>query len=605
MASSAGLDIATVLLFALLFGAVAYSIFLKKRLQQQFAERLEVDKRLHYSEAEYRALIETAPFPIVLTRISDNILVFANRRLLEQVGLKSEQLLNKPAINYYENPEDRQRLIATLKEKGHVSDFETRMRLPNGELRWAYISASVSRFNNEEVMYVSFNDITALKEIENKLENNRRHLCAIFDNAIVGISLISPEGRYLEANAHWGEMLGYKSHEIRDTSNLAITHPDDAARSRVQFDALVAGEIGFYTLDKRFVRRDGSVFWASMSAAPIHDSQGAIESVVCVIQNINERKLADERLQRILREFPIATVIVDESGHFVYRSEKFELLFGYPYDEVNTLGDWLPRAYPDPIYREQVQKIVADIITESQAEGRTSNPVELRVRCKNGTDKMIEFRYVDLVEQGIWTLNDVTERDQLATAMRAVNDHLMERLSEIQSLQEQLREQAMRDALTGLFNRRYLDEMLERELARALREGHPLTVMMLDIDHFKKLNDTFGHPAGDEVLKALGDMLRHNARTEDIPCRYGGEEFLLVLPNMSLSDARERAEQWRQKFESMQVIFGQFSMNATLSIGIATFPGHGRTRDQLVEAADQALYAAKHNGRNRIEISGG
>jgi diguanylate cyclase (GGDEF)-like protein len=245
---------------------------------------------------------------------------------------------------------------------------------------------------------------------------------------------------------------------------------------------------------------------------------------------------------------------------------------------------------------------MADMVAEAQREERASNPTEIRVRCKNGHDKMIEFQYVDLVEEGIWTMSDVTERSELAEAMRAVNDHLMERLGEIQSLQEQLREQAIRDVLTGLFNRRYLDEVFERELARAMREGYPLTVMMLDLDHFKKLNDTYGHQAGDEVLKSLGNMLRKNARTEDIPCRYGGEEFLLVLPNMSLADARVRAEQLREKFESMHIAFGQFSMAGTLSIGIATFPGHGRTRDELIEGADQALYAAKHNGRNRVEV---
>lgn len=439
-------------------------------------------------------------------------------------------------------------------------------------------------------------------EIESRLENSRRHLRAIFDNAVVGISLATPDGRHLEANAHWCAMLGYDKQEIGDLRHQAIIHPDDVANSRKHLEALVAGEIDAYSLEKRYVRKDGSVFWASMSVAPIHDEQGAIESVVCVIQDINERKLADERLRRILRGLPIATVVVTGSGHLAYSSEKFETLFGYPYSEVSSLADWLPRAYPDPVYREEVQKIIAEMMAESQHEERASKPVELRVRCGDGSDKVIEFRYVDLVEQGIWTMNDVTERHEMAKAMRAVNDHLMERLGEIQSLQAQLREQAIRDVLTGLYNRRYLDEVIERELSRAMREGHPLTVMMLDLDHFKKLNDTYGHQAGDEVLKALGDMLRHNARSEDIPCRYGGEEFLLVLPNMNLSDAHVRAEQWRQKFETMHIAFGQFAMSGTLSIGIATFPGHGRTRDELVEAADRALYAAKHNGRNRVEV---
>ena len=225
------------------------------------------------------------------------------------------------------------------------------------------------------------------------------------------------------------------------------------------------------------------------------------------------------------------------------------------------------------------------------------------MRCKDGTRKTVEFHYVDLLDQGIWMMNDITEQNDMEESMRAINDHLMERLAEISGLQEQLRKQAMHDSLTGLFNRRYLDEMLERELARARREGPPLTVMMLDIDFFKKLNDTYGHQAGDEVLRRLADLLRKNSRAEDIPCRYGGEEFLLVLPNMGRADALTRAEQWRQEFEAMHITLGQVTMRSTISIGIATFPEQGQTRDTLIEAADKALYDAKHNGRNRVEIS--
>ena len=178
---------------------------------------------------------------------------------------------------------------------------------------------------------------------------------------------------------------------------------------------------------------------------------------------------------------------------------------------------------------------------------------------------------------------------------------LQHQLAEIHRLQEELRELAVRDGLTNLFNRRYLDETLERELARAKREGYPLSLVMIDIDHFKNLNDTYGHQAGDKVLRELAALLWGNIRTEDVPCRYGGEEFLVLLPRMPLAIALERAESWRKAFEAMRVSFGDFQLQATLSCGLSAYPEHARTPDDLLRCCDDALYAAKRGGRNRSE----
>ena len=186
--------------------------------------------------------------------------------------------------------------------------------------------------------------------------------------------------------------------------------------------------------------------------------------------------------------------------------------------------------------------------------------------------------------------------------LQLANEDLKDRLREIDLLQEQLREQANHDPLTGLYNRRYLDNTLERELARCKREGLPLALIMIDIDHFKRVNDTYGHQAGDGVLKALGAMLATLARAEDVACRYGGEEFLLLLPKMPLDAARERAEKLRTSFAAVTVPFGEFRLKTSLSIGIAVYPGHGKSADALVQCADRAMYRAKHEGRNRVAV---
>jgi diguanylate cyclase (GGDEF)-like protein len=183
-----------------------------------------------------------------------------------------------------------------------------------------------------------------------------------------------------------------------------------------------------------------------------------------------------------------------------------------------------------------------------------------------------------------------------------VNDALHKNLREIDELQEQLREQANRDPLTGLYNRRYLDSTLERELSRCKRDGHSLALILIDIDHFKQVNDTYGHQAGDEILLRLSALLGSMARAGDVACRYGGEEFLLLMPTMPLISAQERAEALRLSFGNLDVPFGDFRLRATVSIGIAAYPGHGTSSDELIRHADTALYRAKRLGRNRVEL---
>lgn len=168
-------------------------------------------------------------------------------------------------------------------------------------------------------------------------------------------------------------------------------------------------------------------------------------------------------------------------------------------------------------------------------------------------------------------------------------------------LRETLRNQSIRDPLTGLYNRRYLEETLERELLRAQRKATPLAVIMLDIDHFKHFNDTFGHEAGDIVLHAVGQLLKTNFRGSDLACRYGGEEFTLVLPETSRELARERAEELRTAAAALRVLHHSEPLGSiTLSLGIAVFPQHGQDWQQLLRAADAALYQAKQQGRNRV-----
>ncbi|MDZ7855553.1 diguanylate cyclase [Sphaerotilus sp.] len=189
-------------------------------------------------------------------------------------------------------------------------------------------------------------------------------------------------------------------------------------------------------------------------------------------------------------------------------------------------------------------------------------------------------------------------RQQLRTSEQA----LQQQLEQNQRLHAQLEDQAHRDPLTGLFNRRYLVETMDRALAQSVQQGQPLSLLLLDLDHFKQVNDTWGHQTGDEVLRAVAARLVAQVRTGDTVCRYGGEEFLVLLPGMPHAQAEERARHCCAELGQQPIPAGDLQLAMTWSIGVASHPLHGDSAQAIIAAADRALYAAKHQGRNRVAM---
>jgi diguanylate cyclase (GGDEF)-like protein len=172
------------------------------------------------------------------------------------------------------------------------------------------------------------------------------------------------------------------------------------------------------------------------------------------------------------------------------------------------------------------------------------------------------------------------------------------------NLREKLHNLSIRDPLTGLYNRRFMEETLEREIRRAERNQHPLGVIMLDLDHFKQFNDKSGHQAGDLLLRELGALLKSHIRGGDIACRYGGEEFTLIMPNAPLENILQRLDDLRLAMKKINVAHGsETRVIVTGSAGVAMFPEHGDTGETLLSAADRALYRAKSEGRDRVEVA--
>jgi diguanylate cyclase (GGDEF)-like protein len=197
---------------------------------------------------------------------------------------------------------------------------------------------------------------------------------------------------------------------------------------------------------------------------------------------------------------------------------------------------------------------------------------------------------------------EIDFRRKTEIELRNANQLLQLQVERVELLQRQLQELAVRDSLTNLFNRRYLHEMLEVEFARSKRSGTSLAILMIDSDHLKEINDNYGHKAGDDFLVHIADVIRENIRAGDIACRYGGDEFVVVLGNVTEDTAFGRAEKLRESVASHHIVHAKDMVSVSISIGISMFPVHGSSGEALLQKSDQALYAAKRLGKNKVLV---
>ena len=198
---------------------------------------------------------------------------------------------------------------------------------------------------------------------------------------------------------------------------------------------------------------------------------------------------------------------------------------------------------------------------------------------------------------------DITKQKQLQTLRDTDHQKLQRQYQEIMQLQKELHHQVLHDPLTQLNNRRFLEESLPREFARAKRENYPVSFVMLDLDHFKQVNDTYGHAFGDVVLKQISQILKNNLRESDILCRFGGEEFLVAMPRIAPEQAQQKIDSIRQIIANTAIEHAGVALKVTISAGVSGYPAHSRDKDTLLKLADNALYHAKNAGRNRVSIA--
>jgi diguanylate cyclase (GGDEF)-like protein/PAS domain S-box-containing protein len=294
----------------------------------------------------------------------------------------------------------------------------------------------------------------------------------------------------------------------------------------------------------------------------------------------------------------------DANRLFVHLSDNMCRLMGYPREEL------LGRS----VFEFMTPEYKAQVVQHAKERRSDENPLaytgplrhEGEFFRKDGSRLWIETVSVpvfddDGIHIGYFGITrDSSERKRAEQALREANQQLEVQLQRIHELHEQMREQAIRDELTGVHNRRHFVAVAEHELERARRHGAMLSLVMMDIDHFKNVNDAHGHLCGDVALKAVGSMLSATTRVGDLACRLGGEEFAVLLVGTGHDGAVERAEQWRATFAEMTIIADGTALKLTASFGVATFPEQADSLVELLKVADTRMYRAKSLGRDRV-----
>lgn len=304
--------------------------------------------------------------------------------------------------------------------------------------------------------------------------------------------------------------------------------------------------------------------------------------------NNNEKiKTSELRYRRLFEAAQDGILILDaETGMIEDVNPYLVKMLGYSREEFVKKKLWEMGAFKDV----EASKDAFEALQQNEY----IRYEDLPLKAKDG--RLVEVEFVSNVylvgkEKVIQcNIRDITERKQ-AQADLVKSEAL-------------LRELSTRDYLTGLFNRRYMEETLERELLRSARKGQPLGLIMLDVDDFKRFNDVHGHAIGDAILREVGNLLLGHVRGEDVPCRYGGDEFIIILPDASLAATYERAEFFCEYARQFHLKFEKQTLDAiTLSMGVAVFPMHGSTSEEILRSADAALYRAKHAGRGQVVMA--
>ena len=363
----------------------------------------------------------------------------------------------------------------------------------------------------------------------------------------------------------------------------AMIYPDDRILVEKALKGILQGD-SVPPIEHRIIRRDGSVIWIRNTMVPYYDDKGLLIRYDGLIENIADRKLtegalreSEEKFRNIAQTAVDAIIMADSSGDIIFWNASAQRIFGYTEQEI--LGKSLPVLMPEQ-YRDGHQKGMERVKSTGES-AYFGSITEMNGLRKNGDVFPIELS-VSMWKAGKETffsgiIRDITRRKKL---------------------EYELEKTATTDKLTQAYNRTKFHEVIKIEFERAKRYNHRVSMIMFDIDHFKKINDTYGHAAGDYVLQTLTQIVLENLREIDYLVRWGGEEFVVIAPETDVEKAAVLAERIRKAIEGYR--FDQAG-TITISLGVTQY-GKNDTEDSFIKRADDAMYAAKGKGRNRVEV---
>ncbi len=415
---------------------------------------------------------------------------------------------------------------------------------------------------------------------------------SVIDNANIWINVLGPDGTVTVWNKAAETLSGYSRDEvIGDPQLWEKLYPDQAERERIteKVAEILRNETEVEGFETTIRRKDGDLRTIAWNSRAFFDDSGRLIGSIAIGRDMTERRRTERALGE--RERQLATLMSNLPGlayrcrndrrrSMLFVSDGCRSLTGYAPEQL--VNDAEP-AYGELINPEDDERSWLE--TQRAIAANAPFALEYRLRRADGT------------ERWVWEQGRVVEGD----AEDAVLEGIVIDIDDRKFMEGELAKLATHDPLTGVYNRRELEQQLGHELDRAERYDRPLSILWLDLDHFKNINDTLGHRAGDEVLRAICQMLEQNVRKADYVARYGGEEIIVVLPEMDPQGAAEMAERLRQVIAEREIPLNDGRQaRITASIGVASHPLHGSNMDQLLASADAAMYQAKRNGRNRV-----
>ncbi len=477
------------------------------------------------------------------------------------------------------------------------------------------------------------------------LEERTIYMNALIENSPIGIVTQDPDGAIRLCNDAFEKLFQFRRDEIiGQPLDKLIDYPGAPREETSDITAEVAAGRPVQKHVRR-MRKDGVLLDVQLNAVPL-TVEGRIQGNYMMYRDISDQVRAAEdakkhasALNRLVTELGLRTTqmtLINEMGDLLQCCLTIQEAYGVVAQSAKKL---FPHASAGALYVFKASRSVLDL-SASWGHPCASEPIFSPEACwalRRGQPNWSEY---PITSVACAHLKEAVDASYLCVPMVAQGDTLgilhlqfdhgenkggvapIESLRESQQilaatvagqvalslaslrLAEKLRDQSIRDPLTGLFNRRFMQESLERELHRAKRKKRPVAVVFLDLDHFKRFNDTFGHDAGDAVLREMAEAFRKHFRGDDIICRYGGEEFAVILPESSAQDAMKRTAALREELKKLSIQNrGQTLDRVTISVGIAAFPEHGQTAEELLHIADQCLYQSKAEGRDRVTVA--